>query len=236
MEDPKQELIPPDNLMHELTELQKKIEDSKGDWCILEDTFANVRAQFEKQNKLRDDYREFFAALLQAMSENPNDRDVPVKSELWDFSLQLAARVRGSETARAALQQEQSRLDEEKKLFEQEKVDRAALVAGAKEEALREVSKELKKQQAELSKANEALEKVRADIREAEEELERKREEVKQFGSIPVPGGDRPQDMQKVLAEFDREGYVMPSDINPWGLYLCTPWLRSGSRLTPALR
>lgn len=220
MEDKNLELQAPDKLLEAVDELRKKIADSNGRWTPLEEQFEMVRNRFEHQTQLQEDYRLFFAALLQEITDKSGyDRYDPVKSPLYEFSKKLAKKV-----------QERDQLEKEKEQFQKEKTDRESVLAKMKEEcrkeAQEEINKELDPLRTELTAKQNELQALQKKIADAEKELQTKIQQIEQFGraAVSAPAGDCPLDIQKVKDEFDREGYAMPSEINPWGLYLCTQY------------
>lgn len=224
------ELKNPEDLLTAAQNLIKDIQDSKADFSQLGGTLKEIQAQLEFQNKLQDDYRDFFAALLQGIKgEQEFDRDLDVESAcLYKFSQELAAKAQKIEEGNASLQQERDQLEKDKEQFQQEKTDRESILAKIKEEcrmqAREEIEKELAPLRTDLTAKQNELQTLHQQIADAEKELQTKKQQIEQFGPAAVSApADRPMDMQKVLAEFEAQGYAAPSDINPCGLYLCTP-------------
>ena len=231
MEDKNLELLPPDKLLAEVDELRKKIAESKGRWSTLENSFQKVRSNFDHQTQLRKEYYLFLGALFQKITDNSgHDRFDPVESPLYEFSQKLADKAKEIEEGSASLQQERDQLEKEKEQFQKEKTDRESVLAKMKEEcrkeAQEEINKELDPLRTELTAKQNELQALLRKIADAEKELQTIKQQIEQFGraAVSAPAGDCPLDIQKVKDEFDREGYAMPSEINPWGLYLCTQY------------
>ena len=125
------ELKNPEDLLTAAQNLIKDIQDSKADFSQLGGTLKEIQAQLEFQNKLQDDYRDFFAALLQGIKgEQEFDRDLDVESAcLYKFSQELAAKAQKIEEGNASLQQERDQLEKDKSQFQQEKTDRESILA-----------------------------------------------------------------------------------------------------------
>ena len=224
-------LTDPEEIIRKLNKLVERARNSDENIQQLEESLAQIEDLLAANENNYKEYLNFFAAILQELKDpNEHDRDLTLPpSKLVALTERLSRMQADLNQQQEQLDQERTELDNEKQEFEKQKTDRESVLAQMKEEcrqkAEAEIARELEPLRTEITAKKAERQRLADQIKEAEKELEEMQQAIV-LGSVAVPGpaGDRPSDMQKVLDEFDKEGYAAPSEIKPWGLYLCTQY------------
>ena len=223
----------PDGIIKRLNDLLEHARNSKQNMDDLDDRLNEIENLLAENDRNYKDYVNFFSMVLQDLKEQSgHDRDLkPMPSRVLALSEKLSR-------MQAELEKASNDLNAREDAFRQNQNEMEKTMAKMREECQAEIDKERDALLQNLTAKKEELAKIKQEIQQAQEQLEELKQNMEQFGSPAAtahPSGDRPEDMQKVLDEFDKEGFSAPSDTQYGHLYLCSQFSNVDVTFHPAV-